>query len=656
MERMLNVRKLLLSCIFVSMTAALLAAGPDVVTYQGSLLNSAGQPVPAGPYNMTFVLFNAPSGGIAQYTAQKSVPVSQGFFSVELDNLNNVFQNVDALWLEISVDLDNPPDGIQGDEIYTPRQRVTAVPYSQAAMEADNAQTLGGFAPSAFATNNQQFFNTFGPNGSLNTQLGVTADPNHGFIGVFNEVSAPRVNIFVDAENKGILQTLGPNGTVINQLGSVPGTPNFGQLSIFGNTGLSRVEAFVESDNVGAIQTFGMNEGLNVFIGATLTGANRGSVEVFDGSEAKRAEMFVDTDATGAMQTFGLNGNVNTFVGSSLDGDNLGSVEVYDPNANLRGEMFTDVNGRGIIRTFGPNGTTNVVLSSLSGANNLGAIAVTNTTGVDRASMVVSSDGSGSMAVRGPNGQVGVGLFSDGDNGTIEVNNSAGNARAIVEITPDNSGGLTLRGNNNTVNVLASSVAGGPSRGAVAVFDGNGAQQAFMFVDGSNNGTIVADIKNFVAEHPNKPGTKIIYTALEGPEAAMYCRGTVRLVGGRATIVLPEHFVALANPKTTTVQLTPGSFESKGVAVGEILADRIEIGELMAGTGDYDVHYLVHAVRRGFEDRPVEMSEAEFEATHSVAKPPVERTKGRDIESIAGVGEKARTRPQAQATRARTTR
>src|SRR5690606_18626168 len=80
-------------------------------------------------------------------------------------------------------------------------------------------------------------------------------------------------------------------------------------------------------------------------------------------------------------------------------------------------------------------------------------------------------------------------------------------------------------------------------------------------------GVIVADEKNFRAPNPADLATDIWYCALEGPEAAMYVRGTARLTNGRATIALPDHFRNLASEAGMTVQVTPLAVESKGLAV-----------------------------------------------------------------------------------------
>ena len=149
------------------------------------------------------------------------------------------------------------------------------------------------------------------------------------------------------------------------------------------------------------------------------------------------------------------------------------------------------------------------------------------------------------------------------------------------------------------LNTIVSSVIGDPNRGSVSVVDPNSVIRAGMFVNSSNRGQLFADVKNFIVDYPNRPGLKIMYTSLEGPEAAIYHRGIVALTAGRGTIELPEHFVALANQDSITVQLTPASFDSLGLGF-ELAGDgEIEVRELYNGVGSYDVHYVVHAVRKG---------------------------------------------------------
>ncbi|MEM4407946.1 MAG: hypothetical protein QXI19_04310, partial [Candidatus Caldarchaeum sp.] len=90
--------------------------------------------------------------------------------------------------------------------------------------------------------------------------------------------------------------------------------------------------------------------------------------------------------------------------------------------------------------------------------------------------------------------------------------------------------------------------------------------------------------------------------ALEGPELAMYVRGTARLVNGRAYIELPDHFRKLADEQGMTVQLTPRSAQSKGLAAVRVSLDGIEVAELMNGTGNYEFDWRVEAVRKEHRD------------------------------------------------------
>jgi hypothetical protein len=50
-----------------------------------------------------------------------------------------------------------------------------------------------------------------------------------------------------------------------------------------------------------------------------------------------------------------------------------------------------------------------------------------------------------------------------------------------------------------------------------------------------------------------------------------------------------------------TVQLTPRSALSKGVAACSLSTRELGIVELFEGTGEYDVDWAVHGVRRGCE-------------------------------------------------------
>ena len=141
-----------------------------------------------------------------------------------------------------------------------------------------------------------------------------------------------------------------------------------------------------------------------------------------------------------------------------------------------------------------------------------------------------------------------------------------------------------------------------PDNGMVTVHDSEDTAQAGMYVDGDNNGVVFADVKSFRVPHPKMPGKDIWYACPEGPEAAAYIRGTARLIHGRAEVTYPEHYAAVASGPGVTVQVTPLSAASKGLAVVEKRADGFVARELMNGTGTYDFDYTVMAVRTAHED------------------------------------------------------
>ena len=67
------------------------------------------------------------------------------------------------------------------------------------------------------------------------------------------------------------------------------------------------------------------------------------------------------------------------------------------------------------------------------------------------------------------------------------------------------------------------------------------------------NGEISATNKSFVINHPTKPGMKLRYGSLEGPENGVYVRG----ISTSNIIDLPDYWLGLVDYNTVTVHLTP---------------------------------------------------------------------------------------------------
>ena len=109
----------------------------------------------------------------------------------------------------------------------------------------------------------------------------------------------------------------------------------------------------------------------------------------------------------------------------------------------------------------------------------------------------------------------------------------------------------------------------------------------------SIDGTLEAAVKSFVIPHPTRPGNKLKYGVLEGPEHAVYYRGKTTT----DTIELPEEWVGLVHEDTITVQLTPIG-ASQNLYVSEIKDNKIFIKNGNVFSSKIQAFYLVHGTRK----------------------------------------------------------
>ena len=121
------------------------AAVGTAFTYQGRLTDSN---VPAnGSYDFRFRLFNSETDGsqVGSAIDVSNVSVTDGLFTASLD-FGNVFDGT-ALWLEVAV---RPSSSGGAYTTLTPRQRMTAVPYS---LYSTSAWNLSGNSGTTAGTN-----------------------------------------------------------------------------------------------------------------------------------------------------------------------------------------------------------------------------------------------------------------------------------------------------------------------------------------------------------------------------------------------------------------------------------------------------------------------------------------------------------------------
>lgn len=123
------------------MTAALLlltavsasTATPNVMSYQGRLLDNIGDAVTDGVYSVQFTIYDDPVAGNSKWTETQNVTTSGGLFSVVLGSINpiadSVFNGADR-YLGITV---------EADPELSPRTQLTTSPYAQRISTVDGS-------------------------------------------------------------------------------------------------------------------------------------------------------------------------------------------------------------------------------------------------------------------------------------------------------------------------------------------------------------------------------------------------------------------------------------------------------------------------------------------------------------------------------------
>ena len=106
-----------------------------IIPFQGRLSEPGGDPVPDGTYDMTFAIYDVATDGTALWsTPTANVPVADGVFSMSFGGFVSfpagLFRDNENLFFEVTADLDQ--DGLDGDDIQSPRTPINAAPLRHA--------------------------------------------------------------------------------------------------------------------------------------------------------------------------------------------------------------------------------------------------------------------------------------------------------------------------------------------------------------------------------------------------------------------------------------------------------------------------------------------------------------------------------------------
>ncbi|MBS1722087.1 MAG: hypothetical protein JSS66_03660 [Armatimonadetes bacterium] len=381
----------------------------------------------------------------------------------------------------------------------------------------------------------------------------------------------------------GVAQEQGVQSVVGNVFlqDATPGIAQIGHANIKGTFRAGQV--FVNQASGATIPVVGNNTAVTANnVGGSFSAAGQGGIGV-------RGTATNNLGGTG----IGVFGETRSFLGSGVKGlNNAGGTGVY---------------GFGFPGVFAES-TNGVALRAVSAGSDVSSpvLLVTANDNFTKAAAKFEGNVHATHTLRIGSLHTDNRLNISGGGMTIYNDNSSGTARAVWADKNNalQTGFVAVSGpdvNNGGCGLGFSD----PGRAVVYCVNVNNVPTAKFFEDANGFGAMQAEIKNFVMPDPDNLQQDIAYACVEGPEAAAYIRGTGHLVGGQAVIVLPRHFYNVAVSEGMTVQLTPRSADSEGLAVTEQDNTHFVVRELRHGKGSYDFAWEVKAVRRGFEDYKV---------------------------------------------------
>jgi hypothetical protein len=295
-------------------------------------------------------------------------------------------------------------------------------------------------------------------------------------------------------------------------------------------------------------------------------------------------------------------------VNTSDTGGKLG-VQTQDGQKDIAG-LYTSTSGAGLLKLY--NNSENLLVRAGRVTSGGGYLQAYNDSEPSTAVAKLRStdEGNGELELLDSNEipavQAGVRPSSVSHGGYVQVLNASGVTVGALR-NVNNNGRFLLWNEDTDISVSAGTINGGG--GYFQVYDNSGVAKGGIRHDGAAGVELWGTTKNFVENHPTQAGKAIVYTCVEGPEAAMYTRGTATLVDGEAKVLLPEHFSMMASYNgKMTVTLTPHSAESEGLARIELNPERLVVQELRNGTGTYEFDYEIKAIRYNREDHQVVQS------------------------------------------------
>jgi len=128
----------------------------------------------------------------------------------------------------------------------------------------------------------------------------------------------------------------------------------------------------------------------------------------------------------------------------------------------------------------------------------------------------------------------------------------------------------------------------------------------------SGYGLVTNDVKDFIQNHPTDPTRLIAYTALEGPEAGTYTRGSGSIRGAEARIALEPTFALTTDPDVGLTAVVTPRRAGADLYVVSVSTKDLVVRSGAPSSGEVAFDYLVNGLRVGFADQPVILERDRF--------------------------------------------
>ncbi len=550
-------------------------------TFQGQL-KADGLPI-NDLADLRFTLWDAAAGGTADadVRTQSAVAVVNGLFTVELDFGSGAFEG-SKKWIEVEV---RYPAGAGPFVLLTPRQPLTAAPYSAYSLNADR---IDGLDSSAFLTsnsvplvltgsdpigvirgeNNSSLNNSAGIVGTATAGSGITyggwfqssGENGRGVFGFGSSTSGTGTTYGGEFRNNSS-QGAGAFGYALASSGSTSGL--HGQTLSTAGRGVSGV-AFAPSGTTygGHFETHSPT-GTGV-LGTTNTGSGPGvGVHGRTASSSGRGVFGEATSGTGL--TIGVSGSTASTFGVGVFGQSTATTGV-----SYGGQFLSaSTEGSGVLgwatafsgQVYGVHGRT----SSYQGAGVLGEAGAAGEAGV-----LGRSEAEHAPGVEGQGRHIGVHGNAFSEDSTYDPVGVRGFANSTTG--PAYGGSFQAW---SGVGVLGWVVGQSPSAIGVQGFVYH--PEAYGVYANGNLGA--TGTKSFQIDHPDDPENKYLrHFSAESPEVINFYSGTVTLDDtGEAVVELPPYFAKInTDPR---YQLTAVGAPMPMLHV----AEEIDLRDLVAG-------------------------------------------------------------------------